>query len=103
MSAGSKVLDVTILGREFRIACPEEERQALLDAVAYLDRRMREIKDSGKVVGVERIAVMAALNIAHELLTTRVGGGFDMGDLKRRMSGMQAVIDEALAEQDTLF
>lgn len=103
MSPDSKILDVTILGREFRIACPEEERQGLLDAVAYLDRKMREIKDSGKVVGVERIAVMAALNIAHELLTTRIGGGFDMGDLKRRMSGMQAVIDEALAEQDTLF
>lgn len=103
MSPDPKILDVTILGREFRIACPEEERQGLLDAVAYLDRKMREIKDSGKVVGVERIAVMAALNIAHDLLATRVGGGFDMGDLKRRMSGMQAVIDEALAEQDTLF
>lgn len=103
MSADPKALDVTILGREFRIACREEERQALLDAVAYLDRKMREIKDSGKVVGVERIAVMAALNIAHELLTTRIGGGFDMGDLKRRISGMRAVIDEALAEQDTLF
>lgn len=103
MSADPKALDVTILGREYRVACPENERPQLLDAVAYLDRKMREIKDSGKVVGADRIAVMAALNIAHELLTTRIGGGFDMGDLKRRIADMQAVIDEALAEQDRLF
>ena len=103
MSSDSKTLDVTILGREFRIACAESERQELLDAVAYLDRKMREIRDGGKVVGLERIAIMAALNIAHELLTTRIGGGFDMGELKRKISDMRAVIDEALAAQDTLF
>ncbi|MBI2311607.1 MAG: cell division protein ZapA [Betaproteobacteria bacterium] len=103
MSADPKALDITILGRDYRIACAEGERQQLLDAVSYLDRKMREIKDSGKVVGADRIAVMAALNIAHELLTTRIGGGFDMGELKRRIADMQAVIDEALAEQDRLF
>ncbi len=96
-------LDVTILDRELRVACPEEERQGLLDAVAYLNRKMTEIRDAGKIVNVERIAIMAGLNIAHELLSMKVGKGVDLGDLTRRMNSMQTAIDQALAEQDTLF
>ena len=96
-------LDVNILDREFRVACPEDERAELQDAVAYLDKKMREIRDTGKIASVERIAIMAALNIAHELLTTRVGGGFDLADLKRRMQNMQATIDASLVDQDELF
>ncbi|MFA6121383.1 MAG: cell division protein ZapA [Sideroxydans sp.] len=96
-------LDVNILDREFRVACPEDERAELQDAVAYLDKKMREIRDTGKIASVERIAIMAALNIAHELLTTRVGGGFDLADLKRRMQSMQATIDSTLVDQDELF
>lgn len=96
-------LDVRILDREFRVACPPDEQDELLDAVAYLDKKMREIRDTGKITSVERIAIMAALNISHELLTTRLGGGFDMSDFKRRMHAMQTVIDGALAEQDKLF
>ena len=96
-------LDVTILDRELRVACPEDERAELLDAVAYLDGKMREIRDAGKIASVERIAVMAALNITHELLTMRTGGGFDLAEFKRRMQAMQATIDDALAEQDELF
>lgn len=96
-------LDVTILDRELRVACPEDERAELLDAVAYLDKKMREIRDAGKIASIERIAIMAALNITHELLTTRVGGGFDLAEFQRRMQTMQATIDTALAEQDELF
>jgi len=102
-NAKVKALDVTILDREFRVACPEDERAELLEAVSYLDKKMREVRDTGKVATVERIAIMAALNIAHELLTTRLGAGFDMGEFKRRMSSMQATIDATLAEQDELF
>jgi cell division protein ZapA len=98
-----KTLDVSILDREFRIACPDEERAELLEAVTYLDKKMRDIRDRGKVVTVERIAIMAALNISHELLTTRLGSGFDMGDFKRRINAMQSSIDASLAEQDELF
>ncbi len=103
--SGDKVqtLAVKILDRELRVACPEEERAELLDAVAYLDRKMREIRDGGKVISVERIAIMAALNIAHELLTTRLGSGFDMAEFKRRMVAMEATIDATLMEQDELF
>jgi cell division protein ZapA len=64
---------------------------------------MREIRDSGKVVGHERIAVMAALNIAHELLAVRVAGGFDIGELKRRMNSMAEAIDTAMSAQNELF
>ena len=103
MSEKTKTLDIKLLDRELRIACPEEERTELLDAVAYLDKRMREIRDAGKIVSVERIALMAALNITHELLTTKVGRVVDLSDFKRRMDSMQAAIDQALAEQDTLF
>jgi len=103
MNDTTKTLDIKILDRELRIACPEEERGELLDAVAYLDKKMREIRDAGKIASVERIALMAALNITHELLTTKIGKGIDLSDFKRRMGSMQAAIDTALADQDTLF
>jgi cell division protein ZapA len=97
-----KAVDVNIMGREFTVACSEEEREGLMTAVGYLDKKMSEIRDTGKVVGAERIAIMAALNLTHELLTVR-SNGFDIGDLKRRIISMQEQIDEAVAEQDNLF
>jgi len=103
MSNATNTLDVKILDRELRIACPEDERAELLDAVAYLDKKMREIHESGKISSVERIALMAALNITHELLGMKVGRGVDLADFTRRMDNMQTAIDEALAEQETLF
>ena len=60
-----------ILEKEYHVTCPLEERAALLDSAEYLNRKMREIRDSGKVVGLDRIAVMAALNIVNELLQSR--------------------------------
>lgn len=103
MSGDIKGLDVTIMGREFRVACPEGEQQALLESVDYLDRKMREIRGDGKVIGVERIAIMAALNIAHEFLSTRLAGSFDIGEYKRRMKSMQSQIEQAMTDQDELF
>jgi cell division protein ZapA len=98
----SRAIEVSILDRSFRIACTEEEEAGLRQAVEYLDSRMREIRDAGKVTGHERIAIMAALNIAHELLSVRVGG-FDLGQFKRRMQAMAAAIDEAVSAQNELF
>jgi cell division protein ZapA len=97
-----QAVDVNIMGREFKVACPEDEREGLMTAVGYLDKKMREIRDTGKIVGIERIAIMAALNLAHELLTTR-SGGVDIGDLKRRIVSMQEQIDDVVAEQNKLF
>jgi cell division protein ZapA len=99
----NSAVDVAIMGREFRVTCPYEEREELLQAVTYLDKKMCEIRDNGKVVGSERIAIMAGLNIAHELLATKVKGGFDMGEFKRRIDHMQMLLDTATPEQDKLF
>lgn len=103
MSSEVKALDVSIMGREFRVACPEDEQKELLASVDYLDKKMREIRDAGKVIGIERIAIMAALNIAHELLTTRIGGGVDVSTIKSRIGSMQAQLEKALSEQNELF
>ena len=99
----SKSLQITIMGRDFRVACAEHEQAGLLQAVDYLNKKMLEIRDSGKVIGLERIAIMAALNIAHELLSVKGPGGFDMAELKRRMNNMESAIDQAMAEQAKLF
>lgn len=103
MADSAKTIEISILGRNYKIACEEGEREALLEAVAYLDGKMAEIKKAGKVGGTDRIAVMAALNIAHEFLSTKLGSGFDIGQAKRRISGIEARLDEALAKQDKLF
>lgn len=95
----AKQLDVEILGREFTVACTDEERPGLLEAVSYLDDKMSEIRDAGKIVSVERIAIMAALNISHELLNTQ-SGDIDVGGIKRRMHAMQSQIDEAIEAQE---
>jgi cell division protein ZapA len=65
----STQVNVRILEKEYQFACDEEERLALLEAADYLDRMMREIRSSGRIVGLDRIAVMAALNMANELLS----------------------------------
>ena len=107
MSAGrtaeSLNLDVTIMGREYRVACKPEERQELLDAVAHLDKQMRDIRDASKQNNAERVAVMTALNVTHELLKVRVSGSVDLGALKSRIQPLPSPIDAALAEQDKLF
>ena len=102
MSAEPKGLQINVMGREFRVACPEGEQKGLLEAVDYLNKKMGEIRDNGKVIGLERIAIMAALNIAHELLATKVGG-FDIAELKRRMDGMATMLDQAMHDQSKLF
>jgi cell division protein ZapA len=103
MAEGPNTVEVTLLGRTYRIACEEGERESLMQAVAYLDAKMNEIRKAGKVTGSERIAVMAALNVAHELLTVRLGGGFDLGKAKRRISAIESKIEEAIAKQENLF
>ena len=103
MNESASTLDITILGRTYKVACEEGERDALLRTAAFLDAKMSEIRKGGKVSGTERIAVMAALNIAHELLTTKFAGGFDIGEAKRRIAAVEAKLDTVLAKQEKLF
>jgi cell division protein ZapA len=98
-----KTVEVNLLGRTYRVACEDEEREALMQAVAYLDGKMNEIRRAAKVVGAERIAVMAALNVAHELLSVKLGAGFDVGQAKRRLTAIESRLDAAIAKQEKLF
>ena len=96
-------LDIKLLGKDYRVACPPEERESLQSAVALLDERMGEMATKSKSTG-ERLAVMTALNLAHELLSQKnPGAGVDRYELKRRISAMEARLDEALAQQEKLF
>ena len=92
----TKAVDVSIMGRDFTVSCTDEERPGLLNAVNFLDKKMRDIRDSGKVIGAERIAIMTALNLSHELLNSK-NGDVDIGDYKRRLIQMQDQIDKACA------
>jgi cell division protein ZapA len=103
MPEAAKTVEVELLGRTYRVACEDNEREALMQAVAYLDGKMNEIRRAGKVMGAERIAVMAALNVAHELLSVRLGAGFDLGQAKRRISEIESRLEEAIAKQEKLF
>jgi len=93
-----KGVDVNIMGRDFTVSCTEEERPGLINAVNFLDKKMRDIRDSGKVIGVERIAIMTALNLSHELLNSK-SGNVDVGDIRRRIALMQDQIDQACASK----
>ena len=71
MSEDTRAVTVSILDKEYNVACNERERASLLEAVDFLDTRMRELRDGGRLLGAERVAVMTALNIVHELLEMR--------------------------------
>ena len=92
----AKPVTVHILDKEFRVACPDDERQALMESAQLLDRNMRDIRDRGKAVGLDRIAVMAALNITHELLQMRSGQSEDTRSLQARIRYLQDKIEDAL-------
>jgi cell division protein ZapA len=87
---------VRILEKEYQVACPPGERNALLDSAEFLNARMREIRDTGKVVGLDRIAVMAALNMANELLRARTKGDALENDARQRLRGMRERVEGAL-------
>ena len=103
MDAGLKQVDFKIMGREFRVSLPEAEERQLLDAVSYVERRMIDMRDRSKVIGLERIAIMTALALASEFLHTKVPGGVDLGEFRRRINLMQSTLDAAMIEQEKLF
>lgn len=86
---------VSILGKEFRVACPDDEHDSLIAAASYLDRKLREIQASGKVIGTERTAIITALNITHELLELRRSGGLSE-DATQKVRLLRNKIDAAL-------
>lgn len=93
---------VIILDKEYRVACAEQEKEALVASAYYLNSKMKEIRDSGKVVGVERIAVMAALNIAHELLQQKSRKEDYTHALTGQMRALHDKVEAALAREQQL-
>lgn len=96
MAAAPEPVMVRILDRDYRVMCLPEERRGLMEAALFLDGQMREIRDSGKIMAVEKIAVMCALNLADELLKTR------QGELERREKVDQRVHELAQRLDQTL-
>ena len=106
-----KGVTINVMGREFRVAAPGGEERQLAASVEFLNKKLREIRDTGKVVGNERIAIMAALNIAHEFLQLQAGGkgakstqaNVDAELVRRKMGDFEGIIEKALADQEKLF
>jgi cell division protein ZapA len=100
-------LDVHIMGQSYRLACRDGEQRTLREAVSYLDGKMCQLRDSGKVKGTDRIAVMAALSVAAEFLSVKSPQGplSDMSilEVKQKLESMHTVLDKVLASQENIF
>ncbi|MDN0077513.1 cell division protein ZapA [Crenobacter sp. SG2303] len=97
-------VEVSLMGRTFTIATPSEERDTLLEAVRLLGEKVEAIQGQGRIVDADKIAIMAALNIAHDLLKTKVGDGLEMAAFQRKIRSMGEAADEALrSSKQALF
>ncbi len=81
--------------------CPEEEEEEIQLAAAYLDSKIQEIKAEGKIIDSDRIAIIAALSITHELLMLRNGTGFDMNEFRRRIVSLRQKVDEVMVKKES--
>ena len=96
----SKGVNISIMGRDFQVACPPEEQDDLLEAARYLDKNMKEIQKTGKIIGADRCAIMAALNISNDLLKLqRQTSGQDK--LQDKLSSLQERIDDVLRDAES--
>lgn len=95
-------VSVRILDKDYFVACPKEERGDLIDSAAFLNSRMKEIRDTGKVVGADRIAVMAALNIANEMLRQRERDHGSHSELGARIKLLRERVETALQKGQQL-
>lgn len=92
----TKHVAVQILGKDYQVACPEGEEHNLIEAAYYLDRNMQEVKKSGRVLGPERAAIMAALNIANELLQLKTDAESSKVNIEERVSDLSNKISKCL-------
>jgi cell division protein ZapA len=102
MSDRNVRVSVRILEKEYQVACLPEERSELLDSAEFLNNKMREIRDGGNIVGLDRIAVVAALNLSHELLKLRNRGDAAEGDVGRKVRQMRERVETTLAKGQQL-
>ena len=102
MSEHYAQVSVRILDKEYQVSCPVSERTDLLDSAEMLNAKMREIRDSGRVVGLDRIAVMAALNMANDLLHAQAKDRLLEGDLSARLKIISDRVDNVLGDSKQL-
>ncbi len=102
MSDTNAQISVRILDKEYQVACPASERTDLLDSAEILNERMREIRDSGRIVGLDRIAVMAALNMANDLLHAQERDKTLEGDISSRLKLISDRVDSVLGNTQRL-
>lgn len=102
MSKPNEPVPVNILGKEYRIACEPGTEDELTSAARFLDTRMREVRGSGKVIGVDRIAVMVALNLAHELLSEKTDQDSAASSANKRIRSLRERIEIALNDSTQL-
>jgi cell division protein ZapA len=95
-------VSVRILEKEYFVSCPHDERANLLDSAEFLNGKMREIRDSGKIVGLDRIAVMAALNLANEVIKARGRDESLAGDVGARLRSLRERVEAVLAKGQQL-
>ena len=91
----SNTTNIRILDKEYQVSCPPEERVALLDSAHSLDQRMRNIKGTGNVLGLERIAVMAGLNLTYDLMKIEQEGTIST-ESEQRLKDLNNTLDDAL-------
>ena len=92
----ASAITVKLLDKEYRVSCVPEEQASLLTAAEYLNEKMRDIRSKGKVIGLERIAVMAALNISYELLRSHKSKGFEQDATHKHIEQLLGKLDQAL-------
>lgn len=97
----NKGVNITIMGRDFSVACPPHEQEDLLEAARYLDANMKDIQKTGKIIGAERCAIMAALNITNDLLKLRKSTA-GQSQIKQRLETLQDRIDEVLRDAESI-
>jgi cell division protein ZapA len=102
MSQQIAQVSVRILDKEYQVACPADERTDLLDSAEILNNKMREIRDSGRIVGLDRIAVMAALNMANDLMHAQVRDQQLEGDVSERLKSISDRVDSVLSGSQQL-
>ena len=102
MTERTSRVSVRILEKEYQVACLPEERSELLDSAEYLNLKMREIRDAGNIVGLDRIAVMVALNLAHELLKVNGRGAAADTDVSQKIRQLRERVEGALTRGQQL-
>ena len=97
----NKGVNISIMGRDFAVACPDDERESLMSAARYLDNSMKEIQKTGKIIGAERCAIMAALNITNDLLKLQ-HSTMDQSRVEAKLNTLQERVDDVLREAENM-